>query len=102
MAQGVERERVALPSHLSLFFAPQVFLEIKIGSELMGKMVIGLYGGVVPRTVANFKALVTGEKGVGKAGLPLHFKGSKFHRIIPEVRAGRERARGVEQRSVDA
>lgn len=24
----------------------------------------------------------TGEKGVGKAGKPLHFKGSIFHRVI--------------------
>merc|ERR1712146_157129 len=27
--------------------------------------------------------LCTGEKGEGKSGKPLHFKGSKFHRIIP-------------------
>lgn len=26
---------------------------------------------------------MTGEKGVGKSGKPLHYKGSKFHRIIP-------------------
>lgn len=25
----------------------------------------------------------SGEKGIGKSGKPLHFKGSKFHRIIP-------------------
>ena len=25
----------------------------------------------------------TGEKGVGKSGKPLHYKGSTFHRIIP-------------------
>ena len=24
----------------------------------------------------------TGEKGVGKSGKPLHFKGSSFHRVI--------------------
>lgn len=25
----------------------------------------------------------TGEKGIGKSGKPLHYKGSTFHRIIP-------------------
>lgn len=27
--------------------------------------------------------LIEGEKGMGKSGKPLHFKGSTFHRIIP-------------------
>lgn len=26
---------------------------------------------------------ISGEKGIGKNGKPLHFKGSAFHRIIP-------------------
>lgn len=41
------------------------------------------YGKIVPKTVHNFVLLCTGQKGIGKQGKPLHFKGSVFHRIIP-------------------
>jgi peptidylprolyl isomerase len=61
----------------------KVFFDVAINGVAKGRVVFGLYGGIVPKTVENFRALCTGENGIGKQGKPLHFKGSTFHRIIP-------------------
>jgi len=60
------------------------FFDVTIEGTDVGRIELGLFGDVVPKTVENFRALCTGEKGKTKDGQNnLHFKGSKFHRIIP-------------------
>jgi len=64
---------------------PQVFFDITIDGKAAGRLTFELYAKDVPKTAENFRALCTGEKGECKysKGVPLHYKGSGFHRIIP-------------------
>lgn len=48
------------------------------------RIVMQLYKDFTPKTAENFRCLCTGEKGVGKKGKPLHFKGCSFHRVIQD------------------
>nr|KYP44071.1 Peptidyl-prolyl cis-trans isomerase CYP19-4 [Cajanus cajan] len=60
----------------------RVFLEVDIDGQRLGRIVIGLYGQVVPKTVENFRALCTGTWSLHIFGVKLHYKGIPFHRII--------------------
>merc|ERR1711971_1257338 len=61
----------------------KVYFDVEIGGEDAGRIVMGLFGEDVPKTAENFLSLCKGDKGVGTSGKPLHYKGSKFHRVIP-------------------
>ncbi|KAJ7537416.1 hypothetical protein O6H91_11G005100 [Diphasiastrum complanatum] len=62
---------------------PSVFFDITIGGEVVGRIVMELFADSVPITAENFRALCTGEKGIGKVtGKPLHYRGTIFHRVI--------------------
>merc|ERR1712146_426226 len=63
---------------------PRVFFDMTVGGKPAGRVVFELFADVVPKTAENFRALCTGEKGTGKSGKPLHYKGCSFHRIIPD------------------
>ena len=56
---------------------PSVFFDMEIGGEPAGRVTFELFADAVPKTAENFRALCTGEKGMG-------YKASKFHRVIPE------------------
>jgi len=63
---------------------PKVFFDININNAPAGRLTFELFADAVPKTAENFRALCTGEKGIGKSGKPLCYKGSSFHRIIPK------------------
>ena len=99
---GGPRPKVSVLNDLlvSLLTFPEVFFDITIGGKSEGRIVMELFADVVvsgllrcsstlmscdleqPKTAENFRALCTGEKGMGKLGKALHYKGSKFHRVI--------------------
>eukprot|EP01083_Nonionella_stella_P212488 767313_1 len=70
MSQKVERQ--------------QVFLDIELADEPIGRIVIELFNDIVPKTAKNFYYLCTGEKGKCKSNESklLCYKNSKFHRVI--------------------
>ncbi len=63
---------------------PRVYFDIAIGGQPAGRVVMELFADACPKTAENFRALCTGEKGMGTQGKPLHYKGSTFHRVIPD------------------
>jgi cyclophilin family peptidyl-prolyl cis-trans isomerase len=61
---------------------PQVFFDISIDGKPAGKIVFELFADTVPKTAKNFLELCVGTK--NSAGKEIGYKGSGFHRIIPQ------------------
>ncbi|CAD7963963.1 unnamed protein product [Amoebophrya sp. A25] len=62
----------------------ETFFDVSIGGKPSGRIVFDLFDKTVPKTSENFRSLCTGEHGASpRSGVPLTYKGSKFHRVIP-------------------
>jgi peptidylprolyl isomerase len=61
---------------------PKVFFDVTIGGSEPGRITMELYADKTPKTAENFRCLCTGEKGIGRSGKRLHYKGNVFHRVI--------------------
>eukprot|EP00977_Amphora_coffeiformis_P007280 scaffold1581_cov169-Amphora_coffeaeformis.AAC.16 len=59
----------------------RAYFDVSIAGRPEGRIVIGLFGNVTPKTVKNFETLCLGTEQIGK--LRLSYKDSTFHRIIP-------------------
>ncbi|KAG7578332.1 Cyclophilin-type peptidyl-prolyl cis-trans isomerase domain [Arabidopsis thaliana x Arabidopsis arenosa] len=64
---------------------PKVFFDLTVDAKPAGRIVIELFADLTPRTAENFRALCTGERGIRKCGKPLHYKGSIFDDIVPDL-----------------
>jgi len=62
---------------------PRVFMDLTIGNVPLGRVVFELFTEIAPKSAENFRALCTGEAGIGKTTeKPLHYKGCVFHRVV--------------------
>ncbi|CAN6919161.1 unnamed protein product, partial [Brassica oleracea var. botrytis] len=62
---------------------PKAYFYMTVDGKPAGMIVMELFADTTPRTAENFRALCTGEKGMGKLGKLLHYKGSIIHHVDP-------------------
>lgn len=67
-----EEKNDAVPAQVE---RARCFFEVSIGGLTTGKIIFELFSDTVPKTCENFRALCTGEKGLGsETNKPLCYK----------------------------
>jgi peptidylprolyl isomerase len=61
----------------------KAYFDISIDNNPKGRLIFELFAKDCPKTALNFYHLCKGDKLNPKTNKPLHYKSSKFHRIIP-------------------
>lgn len=64
---------------------PHVYMDFSHGTKPLGRVIFELFKDITPKTVENFRALCTGERGktgLGVNATELSFRGSGVHRIV--------------------
>ncbi|WVQ79709.1 peptidyl-prolyl cis-trans isomerase B [Cryptococcus sp. DSM 104549] len=74
LAPGAEAAKGPVITH-------KVYFDVVHGGVPLGRVVMGLYGKTVPKTVENFRALTVGKSAEGE-DLGFGYEKSSFHRII--------------------
>ena len=54
----------SVPINLSMV-TKRVYFDVEIDDQPTGRIIFGLYGDLVPKTVENFRSLCIGDKGIG-------------------------------------
>jgi peptidylprolyl isomerase len=62
--------------------SPRVFFDVAINNRPTGRLVFELFSDQLPVTSENFRALCTGETGLGYWLKPRHYKDTRMHRIV--------------------
>ncbi|KAM7536992.1 hypothetical protein Aperf_G00000068465 [Anoplocephala perfoliata] len=73
---------IAIDAKKDPLVTDKVYFDITIGGRPEGRIVIGLFGEVVPKTVANFKAFAEGYE---KNGTIYGYAGTIFYSVLSKV-----------------
>lgn len=74
-------ERGRLGSDDDLCVTDEFYFDIAVDDQAVGRIVIGVFGNIVPKSAANFRALATCSGAFAETNLC--YKGDSFHRIVP-------------------
>jgi len=78
-SEDVPDGMAAVPPQASI--TSKVYFDVSIDDRPTGRIVMGMYGDVVPKTVKNFETLCEGNMSLGSK--KMSYAGSSFHRVIP-------------------